>query len=170
LLDPDENAFHLIEADSITEQIETERRSVAERAARERHAANELAIATRVQAGLFPQHRPAMATLDYAGVCLQARRVGGDYFDFLDFGNGRLSLVIGDVSGKGLGAALLMANLQAHVRSRYALHGDDLPAFGERTRIPDRMREPRPDMRHQPEDRERGPQILGGHPVGRELQ
>lgn len=67
--------------------------------------------------------------LDYAGVCLQARRVGGDYFDFLDYDHGRLGLVIGDVSGKGLGAALLMANLQAHVRGQYLLHGDDLPAM-----------------------------------------
>jgi serine phosphatase RsbU (regulator of sigma subunit)/predicted enzyme related to lactoylglutathione lyase len=129
LLDPDDNAFHLVEADILTEQIDTERRAVAERAARERRAADELAIATKIQAGLFPQHRPSMATLDYAGVCLQARRVGGDYFDFLKFGDGRLSLVIGDVSGKGLGAALLMANLQAHVRSHFALHRDDLPAF-----------------------------------------
>jgi serine phosphatase RsbU (regulator of sigma subunit) len=70
-----------------------------------------------------------LATLDYAGICLQARRIGGDYFDFLEFGGGRVGLVVGDVSGKGLGAALLMANLQAHVRSQYSLHRDDLTAM-----------------------------------------
>ncbi len=62
-----------------------------------------------------------MKTLEYAGVCLQARQVGGDYFDFLDLGQQRLGLVIGDVSGKGIAAALLMANLQANLRSQCAL-------------------------------------------------
>src|SRR5262249_54444970 len=58
---------------------------------------------------------------EYAGVCLQARQVGGDYFDFLDLGRQRLGLVIGDVSGKGIAAALLMANLQGNLRSQSAL-------------------------------------------------
>jgi serine phosphatase RsbU (regulator of sigma subunit) len=60
-------------------------------------------------------------TLEYAGLCRQARQVGGDYFDFLDLGQQRLGLVIGDVSGKGIAAALLMANLQANLRSQCAL-------------------------------------------------
>lgn len=128
-LDPDGNAFGLTEADVVTQQLETERRAIAERAAREHRAAVEIAIATQVQAGLLPSHRPRLTTLDYAGVCLQARQIGGDYFDFLDFGGGRVGLVVGDVSGKGLGAALLMANLQAHVRSQYSLHPGDLPTM-----------------------------------------
>ena len=128
-LDLDDNEFVLVEADAISDTIEADRRAVAERLERERRSAAELAIATQVQAGLFPQQRPIMSTLNYAGICLQARQVGGDYFDFLDFGDGRLGLVIGDVSGKGLGAALLMANLQAHLRSHYALYRDDLPAL-----------------------------------------
>jgi serine phosphatase RsbU (regulator of sigma subunit)/predicted enzyme related to lactoylglutathione lyase len=128
-LDPDGNAYGLAEADAVTQQLETERRAIAEREAREQRAAVEIAIATQVQAGLLPSYRPQLATLDYAGICLQARRVGGDYFDFLDFGAGRVGLVVGDVSGKGLGAALLMANLQAHVRSQYSLHRDDLTAM-----------------------------------------
>jgi serine phosphatase RsbU (regulator of sigma subunit)/predicted enzyme related to lactoylglutathione lyase len=128
-LDPDDNAFLLSEVDSITTSLEAEHRALAERADRDRRAAHELEIATQVQAGLFPSQRPVMRTLDYAGVCLQARQVGGDYFDFLDCGDGRLGLVIGDVSGKGLGAALLMANLQAHLRSHYPLYRDDLPAL-----------------------------------------
>jgi serine phosphatase RsbU (regulator of sigma subunit) len=64
---------------------------------------------------------PEVKTLEYAGVCLQARQVGGDYFDFLDLGQQRLGLVIGDVSGKGIAAALLMANLQANLRSQSTL-------------------------------------------------
>jgi serine phosphatase RsbU (regulator of sigma subunit) len=69
-----------------------------------------------VQARLFPQIPPAIRTLDYAGTCIQARQVGGDYFDFLVLGGGRFGVVIGDVAGKGIAAALLMANLQANLQ------------------------------------------------------
>ncbi len=55
------------------------------------------------------------------GVCIQARQVGGDYYDFLDLGRERLGLVIGDISGKGIAAALMMANLQANLRSQCAI-------------------------------------------------
>ena len=127
--DPDGNAFQLFQADAITRQIEVERQRVADANERARRVAQEIRIAKQVQAGLFPRVRPVLRTLDYAGLCLQARQVGGDYFDFLDFGEGRLGVVIGDVSGKGIGAALLMATLQAHVRSHYSQHPDDLPAL-----------------------------------------
>jgi sigma-B regulation protein RsbU (phosphoserine phosphatase) len=86
----------------------------------------DLEIARQVQERLFPQKHPALATLDYAGACLQARTVGGDYYDFLDFGEGRLGLVLADIAGKGIAAALLMANLQANLRSQYALALEDL--------------------------------------------
>jgi serine phosphatase RsbU (regulator of sigma subunit) len=66
-----------------------------------------LEIAKQVQARLFPQIHPEAKTLEYAGLCLPARQVGGDYFDFLDIGQRRLGLVIGDVSGQGIAAALL---------------------------------------------------------------
>jgi serine phosphatase RsbU (regulator of sigma subunit) len=56
--------------------------------------------------------------LDYAGVCRQARSVGGDYYDFLDLGTERIAMVVGDIAGKGIAAALLMANLQANLRSQ----------------------------------------------------
>lgn len=65
-----------------------------------------------VQYGLLPQDRPTLSTLDYAGNCIQARMVGGDYYDFLDLGPGEVGLVLADVSGKGILAALLMASLQ----------------------------------------------------------
>jgi serine phosphatase RsbU (regulator of sigma subunit) len=54
-------------------------------------------------------------------VCIQAREVGGDYYDFLDLGRERLGLVVGDIAGKGIAAALLMANLQANLRSQCAV-------------------------------------------------
>jgi serine phosphatase RsbU (regulator of sigma subunit) len=74
-----------------------------------------------VQARLFPQAWPSLKTLEYAGTCLQARQVGGDYYDFLDLGQERVGLVVGDIAGKGIAAALLMANLQANLRSQCAI-------------------------------------------------
>src|SRR6185295_15935368 len=90
-------------------------------------AAHELELAQRVQRRLMPQERPPVASLEYSGRCLQARAVGGDYFDFLDLGPGRLGLVLADVSGKGFSAALLMAALQASLRSRDPEDMLDLP-------------------------------------------
>ena len=78
---------------------------------------------------LFPQRMPAVRTLEYAGACLQAREVGGDYFDFLDVGRERLVLVIGDIAGKGIAGALLMANLQANLRSQCTIAADEPRRF-----------------------------------------
>jgi len=108
--DPDGNSLALVGYDAATREFEAQRRG-----------AQELEIAKQVQARLFPQMLPTVPTLDYAGICLQARKVGGDYYDFLDLGPGRLGLVIADISGKGIGAALLMANLQANLRSQCAI-------------------------------------------------
>jgi serine phosphatase RsbU (regulator of sigma subunit) len=87
---------------------------------------NQMARAREVQRKLLPQHMPALKTLDYAGSCEPAWTVGGDYYDFLDNGNGRVGFVLADVSGKGVSAALLMANLQASVRSQYVPALEDL--------------------------------------------
>ncbi len=119
--DLDRNSFSLVSFDEVSRTIETQRRVAAEKAVAERRAAHELEIAMQVQARLFPQRLPAMRTLDYAGACVQTRRVGGDYYDFLDLGQERLGLVIGDIAGKGMPAALLMANLQANLRSQCAI-------------------------------------------------
>jgi catechol 2,3-dioxygenase-like lactoylglutathione lyase family enzyme len=108
--DPDGNSLALVGYDAATREFEVQRR-----------AAQELEIAKQVQARLFPQMVPPLPTLDYAGICLQARNVGGDYYDFLDLGLGRLGLVIADIAGKGIAAALLMANLQANLRSQCAI-------------------------------------------------
>jgi serine phosphatase RsbU (regulator of sigma subunit) len=64
---------------------------------------------------------PPLRTLEYAGACAQARQVGGDYYDFLNLGQQRLGFVVGDIAGKGISAALLMANLQANLRSQCAI-------------------------------------------------
>ena len=94
---------------------------MAERLEAEQRAAREMEIAREVQVRLFPQKLPSLATLDYAGRCIQARQVGGDYYDFLDLGPGRLGLLLADIAGKGISGALLMANLQANLRSQYAV-------------------------------------------------
>jgi serine phosphatase RsbU (regulator of sigma subunit) len=100
---------------------------IAERIEAERRIAQEMDYAKQVQARLFPQKLPPMKTLDYVGGCIQARQVGGDYYDFLELGPGRLALVLADIAGKGISGALLMANLQANLRSQYAVALDDLP-------------------------------------------
>ena len=95
----------------------------------ERRAAQELEIAKQVQARLFPQILPSLATLDCAGICIQARQVGGDYYDFLDLDRSRLGLVIGDIAGKGIAGALLMAHLQANLRGQCAIALDQPQRF-----------------------------------------
>ena len=122
--DVDGNTFSLVSFDEVTHAVEAERRAAAERLEAERRVAYELAIAREVQARLFPQSRPVLRSLEYAGTCLPARAVGGDYYDFLSLGPDRLGLVIGDVMGKGIAAALLMANLQANIRSQVAVAFD----------------------------------------------
>ena len=119
--DPDGNSFGLIGFDEATREVEARRRAHAEKAEAERQSAQELEIAKQVQVRLFPQRLPATHTLDYAGVCIQAHQVGGDYYDFIDLGQKQLCLAVGDISGKGIGAALLMANLQANLRSQSAI-------------------------------------------------
>jgi serine phosphatase RsbU (regulator of sigma subunit) len=119
--DLDRNSFSLVSFDEVTRALGAQRRAAAEKLEAERRSAHELEIATQVQARLFPQRLPALQTLEYAGACVQTRRVGGDYYDFLDLGQERLGLVIGDIAGKGMPAALLMANLQANLRSQCAI-------------------------------------------------
>ena len=127
--DLDRNSFALVSFDEVTQAVEAQRRAVAEKQEAERRAAQELDIAKQVQARLFPQTLPSLATLEYAGICIQARQVGGDYYDFLDLGRERLGLVIGDIAGKGIAAALLMANLQANLRSQCAIALDHPERF-----------------------------------------
>jgi sigma-B regulation protein RsbU (phosphoserine phosphatase) len=91
---------------------------------------NELAIAYEVQEALFPHKLPQLASLDVYGVCRPARLVSGDYYDFIPMGRDRLMLAVGDISGKGISAALLMATTHAFVRA-YSLPRDRLSTPAE---------------------------------------
>jgi serine phosphatase RsbU (regulator of sigma subunit) len=127
--DLDGNLFALVSYDEESRAVEAHRRAAAAKLESERRAAHELEIAQQVQTRLFPQTCPSLGTLDYSGICIQARQVGGDYYDFLDLGRERLGLVISDISGKGIAAALLMANLQANLRSQCAVAFDQPQRF-----------------------------------------
>jgi serine phosphatase RsbU (regulator of sigma subunit)/predicted enzyme related to lactoylglutathione lyase len=127
--DVDGNSFALVSFDEESQAVEAQRRAFAAKLESERRVAHELEIARKVQARLFPQTLPHCGSLEYAGVCIQARQVGGDYYDFLNLGQDRLGLVIGDIAGKGIAAALLMANLQANLRSQCAIALDQPQRF-----------------------------------------
>jgi phosphoserine phosphatase RsbU/P len=83
---------------------------------------NELVIAQEVQAQLFPRTIAQLASLEVHGFCRPARTVSGDYYDFLPVDNHRMVMAVGDVSGKGISAALLMATINSAVRA-YTLEG-----------------------------------------------
>ncbi len=94
--------------------------AIRKQADAERRRQSELEIAASVQQKLFPAPGRRLRTIDYAGACQPARGVGGDYYDFLELGGESIGFVLGDVSGKGMPAALLMANLQACFRTQAA--------------------------------------------------
>jgi len=110
-----------LENGRLTEAIKEEAR------AREKHH-RELELGREVQERLFPQEYPVIAGLDYAGACRPALGVGGDYYDFIPMSNGGLGIAIGDVSGKGIPAALLMATLRAFLRGQAIDHETNLSA------------------------------------------
>ncbi len=88
----------------------------------------QLRIARQVQSRLFPQKLPPIPTLSYSGVCQPAGEVGGDYYDILKLSRETFCLAVGDISGKGISAALLMASLQALLRSHASQTAEDLSA------------------------------------------
>jgi sigma-B regulation protein RsbU (phosphoserine phosphatase) len=90
--------------------------SLAREAAQRERSNREMEIAREVQERLFPQTIPQIPGIGLAGACRPAQGVGGDYYDFIELEDGRLGLAIGDVSGKGISAALLMASLRASLR------------------------------------------------------
>ena len=94
---------------------------------RQLHDDKPLMRAHAVQRKLLPQLKPPLKTLDYAGNCIEARLVGGDYYDFLDMGPGEVGFVLADVSGKGIAAALLMASLQGNLHSQISAGSKDIP-------------------------------------------
>ena len=96
----------------------------------------EIQIAQEVQQRLFPHERPPLRSLRYAGVCRAARGVGGDFYDFLPLSDGRPGLALADIAGKGLPAALLMASLQALLRSHAPTHAARARGAGPRVQPP----------------------------------
>ncbi len=103
----------------MTEYVQT---LVKERVQKER-LERELEIAKEVQEQLFPKQAPQMNKMELSGLCLPARIVSGDYYDFLQLDKERMGLALGDICGKGISAALLMANLQATLRSNVFARG-----------------------------------------------
>ncbi len=87
----------------------------------------QLRIAREVQTHLFPQSFPRFSDLTYAGTCRTAGQIGGDFYDFLKLSDEEFCVAVGDVSGKGISAALLMASLQALLRSHISHRRETLP-------------------------------------------
>lgn len=89
-----------------------------ERIVSEEQLRRELQLAAEVQQGLLPGEPPASEQLELSGFCRPARGIGGDYYDFLPLGSRQLGVAIADVAGKGISAALVMASVQAALRSQ----------------------------------------------------
>jgi sigma-B regulation protein RsbU (phosphoserine phosphatase) len=91
-------------------ELQSSRRQLARKEA-------ELSFALEVQRALFPRHLPEGSGLEFAAVCIPASGISGDYYDVMQFPDGRLVFAIADISGKGISAAILMANVQALLRT-----------------------------------------------------
>jgi serine phosphatase RsbU (regulator of sigma subunit) len=103
----------------MTQDLEENRRNLVAMAKREAQVARDFEIASQVQESLFPTAFPAIPGWQFAAMCKTARVVGGDYYDVFEVAPGKVLLAQGDVSGKGLGAALTMASIHAIVRSSH---------------------------------------------------
>jgi sigma-B regulation protein RsbU (phosphoserine phosphatase) len=86
--------------------------------------ARELELCRQIQNDMLPHGPLRIGLAEIAGVSIPAREVGGDFFNYFPLHDGRIALLVGDVSGKGVGAALLMANIQATLRARLQLESD----------------------------------------------
>jgi sigma-B regulation protein RsbU (phosphoserine phosphatase) len=92
---------------------------------------NEISIAREVQNQLFPQRVPSVPGVEIEAICKAARTVSGDYYDFIQLSPTRIAIAIADISGKGISAALLMASLQAALRSQLLAPGSDSMSTAE---------------------------------------
>ena len=102
---------------SMTQSIE----ELIEESKRRQQLEAELEIAREVQSRLFPAEPPALDSLELLGICRPARSVSGDFFDYVNLDRRRVAISFGDVSGKGISAALVMASLHSIIRSQLAL-------------------------------------------------
>ena len=105
--------------------LSLENAELLEVAKREAQLSRDLEIAKQVQQNLFPKKLPSVPGWEFAGTCRSARAVGGDYYDIFEVAPGKVLLALGDVSGKGLGASLLMASVHSAIRSRAVTSIDD---------------------------------------------
>jgi phosphoserine phosphatase RsbU/P len=97
--------------------------SLVEEQRKRQRLENEISIAHEVQSQLFPRKLPAIPGVEIGAFCKPARGVSGDYYDFLQLGPTRLAIALADISGKGISAALLMASVQAALRSQILVGG-----------------------------------------------
>lgn len=112
---------------AMTQSIE----ELIEESKRRQQLEAELEVAREVQARLFPAEPPAIDSLELLGICRPARSVSGDFFDYVDLDSRRVAISFGDVSGKGISAALVMASLHSIVRGQLALLQGDGPETPE---------------------------------------
>ena len=108
----------------MAEDVELHQRSAVE----QERIKRELELGRQIQNDMLPQSPLRFGLTEIKGVSVPAKEVGGDFFNYFSLPDGRIALLVGDVSGKGVGAALLMANIQASLRTRLAL-GQDLDAI-----------------------------------------
>jgi serine phosphatase RsbU (regulator of sigma subunit)/predicted Fe-S protein YdhL (DUF1289 family) len=108
----------------MAEDVELHQRSAVE----QERIKRELELGRQIQHDMLPQGPLRLGLTEIKGVSVPAKEVGGDFFNYFSLHDGRIALLVGDVSGKGVGAALLMANIQASLRTRLAL-GQDLDAI-----------------------------------------
>jgi serine phosphatase RsbU (regulator of sigma subunit) len=114
-------AFNHMAAD-----VERHQRAVGEQERMKR----ELELGRQIQHDMLPQGTLRLGLTEIKGVSVPAREVGGDFFNYFELANGHIAMLVGDVSGKGVGPALLMANIQASIRTRLSL-GQDLTAVAD---------------------------------------
>jgi sigma-B regulation protein RsbU (phosphoserine phosphatase) len=105
--------------------------SLVEEQRKRQRLENEVSIAQEVQSQLFPRNLPVIAGIQLGAYCKPARGVSGDYYDFLPLGSTRLGIALADISGKGISAALLMASVQAALRSQLLLNPDATTSAAE---------------------------------------
>jgi len=139
----------LVQAGDLTHRVKIERRdqlgilgesfnlmtgsilSLIEEQRQRQRLENEISIAREVQNQLFPQRVPSVPGVEIEAICKAARTVSGDYYDFIQLSPTRIAIAIADISGKGISAALLMASLQAALRSQLLAPGSDSMSTAE---------------------------------------
>jgi len=142
-------ATQLVQSGDLTHRVKIERRdqlgilgesfnqmtgsisSLIEEQRQRQRLENELSIAREVQNQLFPQRMPSVPGVQIEAICKAARTVSGDYYDFIQLSPTRIAIAIADISGKGISAALLMASLQAALRSQLLAPGSDSMSTAE---------------------------------------